>query len=84
MTCGTIRPEGSRCGAETLYGRCPACHAAYMRNYRRTVASRAVRQARRDGVRLMQLTAIQVLEGIGAMEITGLAAAEILRKVVVD
>jgi hypothetical protein len=62
---------------------CPACQAAYMREYRRTTSTRAVRAARRDGAQKFKERAIREFQRLTDREMNGLTAAAILEDLTV-
>ena len=81
VNCGQTNADGTRCGAPAPYGRCSMHHAVYMRIYRRILNTRRMRQARREGWEAMRATAIRAFEHLGGAEVSGLAAAEMLRQI---
>ncbi len=86
VTCGWIKPDAQRCGKAAAPGqhRCHEHNAEYQRLYGHLVMTMAIRRAKRNGKRAMQLVAIDLMEQLGSAEISGLAAAEMLRKVGLD
>ncbi len=70
------------CGLEAVEGQrwCAPCRRAYQREYRRTVAVKAVRSAKREGAERFKLRVIQEFERIGEREMNGLTAAAIVER----
>lgn len=60
---------------------CRGCFSEYMRKYRKTTETQAVRRARKDGFEAMRMLAVAAFERIGTGELSGLTAAEIVREI---
>lgn len=60
---------------------CKVCHAAYMREYRRTVTAKAIRQAGKVGAERFRESAIRTFQKIGSRELNGLTAAAIVERI---
>lgn len=73
----------SKCkGPETENGQrwCAECRRKYQREYRRLVAVKAVRVARREGAERFKGDVVKKFLRIGAAELNGLTAAAIVEE----
>lgn len=70
------------CGLEAVDGQrwCAACRRTYQREYRRTVAVKAVRSAKKEGAERFKARTIQEFQQIGEREMNGLTAAAIVER----
>lgn len=62
---------------------CSGCHAGYMRSYRRTIATRAIRAAKREGGEKFKAQAVRLFQGILDREMNGLTVAAIIEDMAV-
>jgi hypothetical protein len=60
---------------------CRACHAAYMREYRKVATTVAVRNAKKQGAEQFRVLVVKRFEELAEFELNGRAAAEIVRNI---